>query len=204
MAIRGKCWVRIEGVDAPIYLSTGDLIVMPRGASHILSDKHDRKPLQLDNVLEGSGYEGHGALVYGGSYKGEACKLFCGYFEFDAGVTHPILSSLPRYIHLPNMQTMNAYWLESAIRFVSAEVTDHLARQVASSPFDFTGEHFVEGDDVFLTPAPPALRHQGHPRQNTEFGQLVTEQPGHHRHRERVANESTADVLLDITSKSGL
>lgn len=122
MVIRGDCWVRVEGTDEPIHLATGDLIVIPHGASHILSDTRDQPPKQLDEVLDRSGYRGDGALIYGGADEGPACKIFCGHFEFEQGAMHPVLSSLPASIHLPNTQTMNAEWLESVMRFVSAEV----------------------------------------------------------------------------------
>ena len=122
MAMRGSCWVRVEGVDTPLHLSTGDLVVIPHGASHILSDTKDRDALGVDEVVAQSGYNGHGALAYGGQQDEQACKLFCGHFEFEDGAVHPVLNALPPYIHIPNTQTMNANWLEAVMRFVSMEV----------------------------------------------------------------------------------
>lgn len=122
MAMRGDCWLRVEGVDQPIHLSTGDLVVIPHGTSHILSDTKDRDAVDVDDVINQSGYAGHGALAIGGDNDDHACKLFCGHFEFEEGTMHPILGALPNFIHLPNTQTMNAYWLESVMRFVSAEI----------------------------------------------------------------------------------
>jgi len=122
MVMRGSCWARIEAVPDPICLSTGDLLVIPHGASHILSDTPERAANQLDFVLNETGYDGTGALIYGGPDDGSACKLFCGHFEFERDAVHPLLSDLPSFIHLPNTQTMNAEWLEPVIRFVSAEV----------------------------------------------------------------------------------
>ena len=122
MVMRGSCWVRIVGVPEPIHLSTGDLVVIPHGAAHVLSDQPKRKADSLDFVLSRSGYQGDGALIYGGEGQGDACKLFCGHFEFEQGAIHPILQALPEAIHLPNTETMNAEWLESVMRFVSSEV----------------------------------------------------------------------------------
>lgn len=127
MAMRGSCWLRVEGVDTPLHLATGDLAVIPHGASHILSDTAERAPLELDVVLARSGYAGDGALAYGegdgDTADAEACKLFCGHFEFEEGSVHPVLHALPDVIHIPNTQTMNASWLDSVMRFVSAEVS---------------------------------------------------------------------------------
>ncbi|MEM7444926.1 MAG: AraC family transcriptional regulator [Pseudomonadota bacterium] len=122
MVMRGSCWARIEDRPDPIHLSTGDLIVIPHGVAHVLSDTPERTADQLDFVLQETGYDGTGALIYGGPDDGSACKLFCGHFEFEKDAVHPLLSDLPTVIHLPNTQTMNAEWLESVIRFVSAEV----------------------------------------------------------------------------------
>ncbi len=122
MALRGDCWLRVEGVDDPIHLATGDLVVIPHGASHILSDAADREALDVDEVISQSGFTGEGALAFGGEDNGQTCKLFCGHFEFEDGAIHPVLDALPAYFHIPNTQTMNAYWLESVMRFISAEI----------------------------------------------------------------------------------
>ena len=122
MVMRGSCWVRIANKADPVHLSTGDLVVIPNGAGHILSDQPEREADSLDFVLTRSGYKGDGALIYGGEESGEACKLFCGHFEFEEGAIHPILEGLPEAIYLPNTETMNAEWLEPVMRFVSSEV----------------------------------------------------------------------------------
>lgn len=122
MALRGDCWLRVDGVESPLHMSTGDLVVIPHGTSHILSDSRDGKAIEVDDVIDRSGYAGAGALTFGGGEDGRTCKLFCGHFEFDDDTLHPVLLALPSYIHVPNTQTMNAYWLESIMRFVSAEI----------------------------------------------------------------------------------
>ncbi len=122
MAMRGDCWLRVADIGEPIHLTTGDLAVIPHGASHILSDTPDREALDVDQVVSVSGYAGEGALAYGGEDTGQACRLFCGHFEFEEGAMHPILDALPQVFHIPNTQTMNTTWLDSVMRFVSAEV----------------------------------------------------------------------------------
>lgn len=37
MVTRGFCWVTVEGVEQPIRLESGDLIVIPHGAQHCLA-----------------------------------------------------------------------------------------------------------------------------------------------------------------------
>jgi AraC-like DNA-binding protein len=123
MALRGGCWLRVEGILQPIYLETGDLAVIPHGFSHILSDAPDSEPLDVDEVVRQSGYTGEGALYYGGPDDGRSCKLFCGHFQFEDGAAHPLLEALPSVIHLPNSSTMNAFWLDAVMRFVASEIS---------------------------------------------------------------------------------
>lgn len=122
MAMRGECWVRIDGVPDAIHMSAGDLVAIPHGRAHVLSDTPDRDAVLVDEVVRRSGYAGSGALVYGGSRLGPTTQLFCGHFEFDDSLMHPALAALPRYIHIPNTETMNAEWLDAVMRFVTAEV----------------------------------------------------------------------------------
>lgn len=67
-AHRGNCLVRVDGVDEPIGLAQGDLVIIPHGTAHVLYCGQDPKNtiLPLDTVLEASGFNGSGVLVYGG------------------------------------------------------------------------------------------------------------------------------------------
>ena len=122
MAMVGACWIRVDGAPDPIYLANGDLVVVPHGSSHILSDTSDGPALELDEVIKISGYNGKGAFVYGGGEETDMCQLFCGHFEFDSDAFHPMLSSLPKLIHIPRSEDVNSAWLKSIIDFVSSEV----------------------------------------------------------------------------------
>lgn len=122
MAMRGGCWLAVAGLERPLRLSTGDLAVIPHGAAHVLSDEPGRPATHVDQVVRQTGYDGDGALYFGGPDEEQSCKLFCGHFEFEEGSVHPILEALPAVIHVPNTQTMNAFWLEAVMRFVASEV----------------------------------------------------------------------------------
>ena len=121
LAARGSCWVQVEGEEAPVHLSQGDLIVIPHGAAHVLGDEPDREATGVDDVVETTGFRGDGALVYGGPDEGRATRLICGHFAFDQAVIHPLLDALPPYIHVTGSETLNHAWLENAMKFVSAE-----------------------------------------------------------------------------------
>ncbi|MXN63792.1 helix-turn-helix domain-containing protein [Stappia sp. GBMRC 2046] len=124
MAIRGSCWLRVDDVEQPIRLAPGDIAVIPHGAAHVLSDRREGNATALDEVLYQTGYAGSGELVFGGEGDEEACKLLCGHFEFDDSLRHPLLGSLPSYMHLADTRTVNGYWLEAVMRFVSSEIVE--------------------------------------------------------------------------------
>ncbi|MBX9912067.1 MAG: AraC family transcriptional regulator [Beijerinckiaceae bacterium] len=120
LAMRGAFWVRVDGETQPVHLNEGDLIVIPHGTSHILSDSADRDARELDWVLKETGYEGSGALVYGGPAR-EGCQVFCGHFEFAEDALHPMLDALPQYIYMPSAETLSSNWLQLVLDFVASE-----------------------------------------------------------------------------------
>ena len=40
LVVRGSCWVRVVGHE-PVELETGDMILIPHGAEHVLADTPD-------------------------------------------------------------------------------------------------------------------------------------------------------------------
>lgn len=123
LGLEGSCWIAVPGVMQPVHLLKGDLIVLPNSGGHIVSDEPGRPPEQFDQLLARVGYTGHGAFVLPGIDEAHTVRLVCGHFEFDQGVMHPILSSLPPFIHLPDKHTRNTEWLDAIFRFVSMEMS---------------------------------------------------------------------------------
>lgn len=121
LAIGGECWVTVEGVERPVHLRSGDMIIIPHGERHCLSDKPDSPIEKLDEVLEKSGFSGEGFLVYGGHENQAATKLVCGHFEFDGNFSHPLISELPSYILISGKQAMDFSWFDNAMNFMSYE-----------------------------------------------------------------------------------
>lgn len=126
-AHRGRCFVRIDGVEAPVLLEQGDLIIIPRGARHILSDPIDAEAGSVDHVVQESGFTGQGALVYGGDTPGHETQLICGHFAFDPGARHILLDSLPSHIRLKDYGKSTPDWLSDTLKIIGGEAgTDAL------------------------------------------------------------------------------
>lgn len=122
-AHRGQCLVAVAGVADHVSLAQGDLIIIPHGASHELFCEYepDRTVMQLDTVLEESGYDGSGVLVYGGNEPNSETQLICGHFSFEKHARHVLIERLPPYIHLKNYGESAGKWMEATLRLIGDE-----------------------------------------------------------------------------------
>ncbi len=119
---RGHCMVRI-GNQEVVHLQQGDLIIITRGASHKLfsSQSSEDKVVQLDQVVQESGFTGEGALVYGPTGTDHETQLICGHFAFNDHARHPLLDALPAHIHIRDYGEDAGRWMESTLKIIGAE-----------------------------------------------------------------------------------
>ena len=122
-AHKGSCFVRIAPSQDLVLLEQGDLVIIPRGAEHSLfCDKRTEDlAVHLDTVVEESGFSGRGALVYGDLGSNQETQLVCGHFAFDDSVAHPLIESLPNYIHIKHYGEVAGSWMESTLRLIGTE-----------------------------------------------------------------------------------
>ena len=97
LVVQGRCTVGLEGGDS-LELGPGDLILIPRGARHTLSDQPVNKAPPLETVLRDAGYSGNGVLAVGSGDANASTQMVCGHFSFRSGANHPILRSLPDHM----------------------------------------------------------------------------------------------------------
>ena len=122
-AHRGDALIRVEGLSEPVSVAQGDLVIIPHGAGHTLSCRHSgpEAVLPLDDVLERSGFSGHGTLVWGGNGSTQDTQLICGHFALAEGSRHIILDRLPPVIHLRGYGDDLGPWLDATLRVIGAE-----------------------------------------------------------------------------------
>lgn len=124
LVVRGTSWVVVKGEKEPILLEAGDLVLVPHGAEHKLADDPAVPCRTVDEILEITGFDGRGALVYGGEDTGAPTKLICGHFEFDEQLDHPLLHQLPPALVVRWDDAVRDSPLEGLFRFITREVTE--------------------------------------------------------------------------------
>ena len=122
-AHRGACLVAVDGVDDPVHLAQGDLIIIPHGVAHdLLSGQvSELTALPLDRVLKQSEYDGSGVLVFGGEEPHSETQLICGHFSFEPHAKHILMERLPPFIHLKNYGEHAGKWMEATLRVIGDE-----------------------------------------------------------------------------------
>ncbi len=121
LVVQGQCHVKLPDEDA-VILGPGDLILIPKGQTHILSDSPVEDAPPLEQVLEAVEYDGDGVLVVGEGSDAASTQLICGHFTFRKGADHPILRSLPD--HLLTTASMRAQnpWLDEILRLINRQM----------------------------------------------------------------------------------
>lgn len=147
----GSCWGGIVGEQA-LRLEAGDVIVFPQGDRHVMSSapgmrapdakvpeqaRHSRLPVAVN-------FEGGGP---------EHANVICGFLGCDARPFNPLLSALPRVIHLPREKSGGGV-IESFVNLALAEST--AARPGSESVLARLSELlFIEVVRRYLATLPP-------------------------------------------------
>ncbi|SHG77180.1 AraC family transcriptional regulator [Streptoalloteichus hindustanus] len=84
--LRGSGWLIVDGAE-PAPINAGDIVLVPHGSSHVLSDSPSAAgALPFDAAVE----EPDGPV-----------EFLCGKYRLDRSRAHPLLAGLPEVIHLP-------------------------------------------------------------------------------------------------------
>lgn len=121
---QGRCYVEIDGEAQIQVLNPGDIIIIPHGSAHILSDEAGRKPQALDAVMQQVQYPGQGVFSLGDEQTSNDTQLVCGHFAFDNNFQHPLIDFLPAYITKNENHMLEYAWLKDSLRFM-AHIAQH-------------------------------------------------------------------------------
>jgi AraC-like DNA-binding protein len=94
IVLSGGCWFLSEGRE-PIQLGVGDILFTPHGDGYALADHPDSPVVDFDPTpavpLDEMRIDGTGTVT----------ELLCASYLFDQDRRHPLLASLPGFVHVP-------------------------------------------------------------------------------------------------------
>jgi len=117
LVVQGQCFVNFPSGEQ-LKLNAGDMILIPAGAKHIISDGHHRNAAPLETVLSTSGYDGKGVLVIGKGDPDATTQLICGHYNFRKGADHPVLRALPEFLVVSTAMRASHPWLDDMLRLI--------------------------------------------------------------------------------------
>jgi AraC-like DNA-binding protein len=102
LLIEGSCWVEIEG-EKPIHLDAGDIVVLPHGDTHVLATEIGmRKSPQMSMYRRPESGSLLPSKIMVGTEGGAPANFVCGLLGCDSRPYNPLLTALPRVIHIRN------------------------------------------------------------------------------------------------------
>ncbi|MFD4676624.1 AraC family transcriptional regulator [Lentzea sp. NPDC058450] len=113
VVVRGSCWL-ITRSSAPVRLDAGDVVFLPHGAEHGLSDHPDRTVAELPPARD----EDHAP-----DDPDAHTHLVCGAYRLDRGQAHPFLRALPEVVHLRARPGRHPA-LRAAVDLIGADVVE--------------------------------------------------------------------------------
>ena len=131
LVIQGRCYVQVAK-QTTIELNAGDLILIPRGVSHILSHSACDSAPPLEQVLTDVGYTGDGVLTVGDGDLNSTTQMVCGHFSFRSQAEHPILEALPEYLVTSTAMRAQYPLLDEILRMITRRVYDEQLGAAAS------------------------------------------------------------------------
>jgi AraC-like DNA-binding protein len=112
--LSGSCWGGLEG-EPQVHLQAGDVIVFPHGDAYLMSSARGQR--FTDEPLGMTPRRYPGVAVLGPRAGGET-RFVCGFLGCDVRPYNPLISSLPRMMHIPGAADD---WLSQFPRHAAAE-----------------------------------------------------------------------------------
>ncbi|MEH2177858.1 AraC family transcriptional regulator [Nostoc sp.] len=122
----GQGWLRVEDLDTPVHLSSGDLVVLPHRVSHTLCDALTSPVTDLEEILSLEPVSGFKLLKYGGNQESGTTVIISGGINFHHTPTNPLLAALPSLIHVKGEQGQSLPWLTTTLQSFDCETATDL------------------------------------------------------------------------------
>jgi AraC-like DNA-binding protein len=117
---RGACQLELPESGVPLYLSSGDLVMLSGGGPHVLRDGPDSRVVPFSSLsFAPDEKEERKTLRYGTS--GPETALLAGEFIFDSPFAQPLLRAMDRVIHIQADTDENASNLSVILKMLCRE-----------------------------------------------------------------------------------
>ncbi len=117
----GACWLSVEGRGKPVLLTEGDLVILPHGHAHTLTDHPNTPVTRLEDLVPTRSREKEGIFSSGG--RGAVTTLVCGGLQLEDRMTNPLFSILPTFLHLRSQDGLSIPWLQAIVQLVKTEAS---------------------------------------------------------------------------------
>jgi AraC-like DNA-binding protein len=118
VVFQGSLTVQV-GDELPVEAVAGDLIMLPRGIGHVLSDGSGATVANVADLMEEQFTAERLGLRHGGN--GEQTRLIAGSFHFESTAVPWVVSALPAVIHVEKSGGQTSGWLEGLAHFMMME-----------------------------------------------------------------------------------
>lgn len=115
----GTAWLARPG-EPPVQLMPGDVVLLPRGAEHVLAS--DREALERTNEHVFDDYEPTGTSVVRIGRGPTRTHVLCAHYHHDPAVTTQVLALLPELVHI--RADHGGGGLEDTVRLLARELAD--------------------------------------------------------------------------------
>ena len=121
----GGCWGGIVG-EPPGWIEAGDVLVFPQGDAHVLSSAPGMRggPNGWDSF--GPGHTGQPVVISIQGGGPDRAQVICGFLGCDSRPFNPLLSALPRLLHVRGAGEQNSV-LRQLVQLAVAESSDRRA-----------------------------------------------------------------------------
>ncbi|PMR72163.1 AraC family transcriptional regulator [Halomonas heilongjiangensis] len=149
----GRLWLRV-GEGAPVEVSAGHLVVLPRNDPHVLGSGLEGPAVSAEGLMQATVESGIARIVHGGG--GEATRVWCG-FLLSETTTDPLVGMLPSVMTLDVAEGVTGPWIESSFRLAASELAAGEVRSPALLA-RLAELLFIEAVQRYLAGLPPEQR----------------------------------------------
>jgi len=119
----GSCWAGLVD-EEPICLAAGDIVVFPHGDPHVVSSATGMRATAEPSFYQRPSNEQRPFMLHYGREGPKDVTLVCGYLGCDVRPFNPLLSTLPRLMHVRAATGQGNRWLHQFIDVAVAESTN--------------------------------------------------------------------------------